>query len=313
MPMEISHSLPLGHAIGETVLTIGTFDGVHCGHQHLLRQVVARAEETGRTSAAISFHPHPRAVLLPDPSPTYLSLPAERAALVEPLGLDLFVILPFTRELAALSARDFVQRLCAELHMGELWVGPDFAMARHREGNVSRLRALSGECGYHLQVVPPLEDAGGPISSSRIRALLKRGHVAEAADLLGRLYAVSGEVIHGFARGRNLGFRTANVAPPTDRLLPPDGVYAVWALVDGQRLPGVANVGIRPSFDAGRRLIETHLLDYDGDLYGHPMTVAFAHYLRPELRFGELDALIAQVQADIATARRLLSQAGPTE
>jgi riboflavin kinase/FMN adenylyltransferase len=313
MPMEICDHLPLDHAVGETVLTIGTFDGVHRGHQHLLRQVAARARQTGRTSAAISFHPHPRAVLRPESSPTYLSLPAERAALVEALGIDLFVVLPFTHELAERSARDFVQWLCADLHMRELWVGPDFAMARGREGDVPRLRELAGECGYHLQVVPPLQDAGGTISSSRIRALLLEGQVAAAADLLGRLYAVSGEVIHGFARGRNLGFRTANVAPPAERLLPPDGVYAVWAEVDGRRLPGVANVGIRPSFDAGRRLIETHLLDYDGDLYGHDMTVAFAHYLRPELRFEQPAALVAQVQADMAAARRLLREADATE
>ncbi len=311
--MEITHSLRPDRAVGETVLTIGTFDGVHRGHQHLLRQVVARARATGRLSAAISFHPHPRAVLRPEIAPTYLSLPEERAAWVAALGLDLFIILPFTRELADLTAQAFVRQLCAGLHMRELWVGPDFAMARDREGDVPRLRQLAGECGYDLHVVEPLHDAAGPISSTRIRALLAGGQVAEAADLLGRPYSVSGEVIHGFARGRQLGFRTANIAPPAERLLPADGVYAVWVTVQGRILAGVANVGIRPSFDAGRRLIETHLLDYDGDLYGQPMAVAFAHYLRPELRFEDVGQLIAQVQADIVTARRLLLRAGGSE
>jgi tRNA pseudouridine55 synthase len=311
-PWKSATHLPLDHAVGETVLTIGTFDGVHRGHQHLLRQVAARARQTGRTSAAISFHPHPRAVLRPESSPTYLSLPAERAALVEALGIDLFVVLPFTTNWP--SARPAISCSgCAPIstcvNCGWALTLPWPAAARAmcpacanwpasaattcRSCHPCRMRAApsaavaSAPCSWRARWPRP------PTSWAPLRRLW-RGHSRLCPRPQPRL-------------------RTANVAPPAERLLPPDGVYAVWAEVDGRRLPGVANVGIRPSFDAGRRLIETHLLDYDGDLYGHDMTVAFAHYLRPELRFEQPAALVAQVQADMAAARRLLSQANATE
>ncbi|MHB1293495.1 MAG: bifunctional riboflavin kinase/FAD synthetase [Anaerolineae bacterium] len=306
--IKIYNSLDSVQPTLETVLTVGTFDGVHRGHQALLRALVQRAAETGRSSAVLTFHPHPRLLFQPQSKPLCLSTLDERIAMIEALGVDSLLLLPFTRELADTSARDFAALLHDKMRMRELWVGADFAMGHGREGNVAFLQELGPELGFEVHVVQPLYDGSEPISSTRIRALLARGQVLEAGRLLGRLYTVTGRVIVGAKRGRVLGFRTANIRPDPECSIPGDGVYAVWAIVDGQRRAGVANVGIRPSFDAGERLLEVHLLDYEGDLYGRDLAIQFVQWLRPEKRFEETGALVDQVQRDIAYTRDLLSQ-----
>jgi riboflavin kinase/FMN adenylyltransferase len=295
------------------VLTIGTYDGVHRGHQLLLSQIVRRAHETGRLSGVLSFHPHPRSVLYPDANVPYLSTPEERAAIMERLGLDLLVLLPFTREFADTPAEPLMKMLVQHLRLRELWVGADFAMARNREGNVQRLAELGRALGYDLHAIEPLAEADRTISSTRIRALLADGRVDQAARMLGRYYSVSGPVIHGAARGRRLGFRTANVTVPPERAMPANGIYAVWMIIDGVRHAGAANVGIRPSFDSGEKLLEVHLLDYDGDLYGREVTTEFVEYIREERRFDDVEALRRQVQQDIVEIRTLLSSVGMPE
>jgi riboflavin kinase/FMN adenylyltransferase len=309
--MRTIHSIEAAGPDQDVVLTIGSFDGVHRGHQHLLRALIQRARETQRLSAALTFHPHPRAALQADPQPTYLSTPDERAAVMADLGLDLLVLLPFSHELAQTSAHDFVAMLYDWLRMRELWVGADFALGRGREGDTARLASLAEKLGFALRVVRPLYAGCEPISSTRIRALLAEGNMAETSRLLGRHYAIAGSVVHGAQRGRTLGVRTANLRIAPNRTAPPDGVYAVWGLIGGQRWPAVANLGIRPSFDAGERLIEVHLLDYAGDLYGNTLTVEFVSYLRPEMRFADPQALVAQIQVDIRRARTELAQDAP--
>jgi riboflavin kinase/FMN adenylyltransferase len=292
----------------ELVLTIGTFDGVHRGHQYLLERLVHRARETSRLSAVLTFHPHPRAILHPEMRPVYLSTPLDRSAIMASLGIDLLVVLPFSQALARTSGDVFVASLFDRLCMRELWVGPDFALGRDRAGDIETLRPLADQLGFTLRLVDPVYDDGQVISSTRIRQLLQVGDVAEAARLLGRPYTISDLVRPGAQRGRSLGFRTANLQVAQDRALPADGVYAAWAIVDDQRYQAVVNVGVRPTFDSGERLVEAHLLDYQGDLYGKILMLQFAHRLRPELRFEDIPALVEQIRQDVARTRELLGR-----
>jgi riboflavin kinase/FMN adenylyltransferase len=290
----------------ETIVTIGTFDGVHRGHQVLVGGVVARARATDRLAVLITFHPHPAAVLAPERAPGYLTTPGEKVALLESLGVDLVVLLPFSRELAATPARDFVQSVSGYLRLRELWIGADFALGRNREGDVPYLQALGRELDFDVHVVEPVFSEGQVISSSRIRALLRQGRVEEASLLLGRYPSLSGEVVMGAQRGRTLGFPTANLEVRPERAVPADGVYAVFALLGSERYPAVANVGVRPSFDNGQRTVETHLFDFDRDIYGCDLVVEFVAWLRNELRFGDIDDLVAQIRQDSESAREIL-------
>ncbi|MBN1659084.1 MAG: bifunctional riboflavin kinase/FAD synthetase [Anaerolineae bacterium] len=294
----------------ETILTIGAFDGVHRGHQALIAGVIERARATGRKAALMTFHPHPAVILAPARAPKYLTTPGEKIALLEALGLDLVVLLPFNHEVANMTARDFMERVGERLGLRELWVGADFALGRGREGDVKRLRELGQELGYRVHVVPPVVEGGVPISSSRIRSLIQQGAVAEAARLLGRYPSVSGEVVSGARRGRQLGFPTANLEVRDERAVPANGVYAVFALLGTTRYPAVANVGVRPSFDDGERTVETYLFDFDQDIYGCDLVVEFVARLRKERRFGAIDELIAQIERDSRQARQVLAAEG---
>ncbi len=306
--MDVIDDLAAAELRQQTVLTIGAFDGVHLGHQALIGDIVGRARATDRLAVLITFHPHPAAVLAPDRAPQYLTTPGEKVALLEGLGLDLMVLLPFDHHVAVTPALDFMKALSRHLRVRELWVGTDFSLGRNREGDAMRLQQLGQELGYDLHVVEPLLDGGEPISSSRIRALLRRGSVEEATRLLGRYPSLSGEVVSGAQRGRGLGFPTANLQVRPERAVPADGVYAVFALLGSERYQAVANVGIRPSFDNGHRTVETHLFDFDQDIYGCDLVVEFVTRLRPERRFADIADLIAQIQEDGAEARRILDR-----
>jgi riboflavin kinase / FMN adenylyltransferase len=307
--MDVIDDLAKASLRQETILTIGAFDGVHRGHQALIKGVVERARATRRLAAVITFHPHPAIVLAPQRAPRYLTTPGEKVALLEGLGVDLTVLFPFNREVAAMSALDFMTMVSRRLRVHELWVGPDFALGRNREGSVERLRELGQALGYDLRVVEPVGDAGGgqAFSSSRIRELLARGRMEEAALQLGRYFSLSGEVVTGARRGRKLGFPTANLEVRPERALPADGVYAVFAVLGTEHYPGVANVGVRPSFENGNRMVETHVLDFDQDIYGCDLVVEFVSRLRDELRFERIDDLIAQIERDSEAARQILA------
>ncbi|HOR00939.1 MAG TPA: bifunctional riboflavin kinase/FAD synthetase [Anaerolineae bacterium] len=290
-----------------TIVTIGSFDGLHIGHQRVIQQLIAHAREAGRLSAVVTFHPHPRAVLRPWLSPKVLTTPGEKAVVLAELGLDLLVLLSFSRDMAHTPAPDFVRTLCERLRMAELWVGPDFALGRGREGDVPALQAMGQHLGFEVKVLEPILADGRPISSTWVRELLATGQVGEARRLLGRPYSLAGEVVSGARRGRCLGFPTANLAVRPERALPPDGVYAVYAIVGKHRLPAVANVGERPSFNTGQHAIEVHILDYAGNLYGRDLVIEFISRLRPEQRFDDVCKLIEQISHDVERARSIFA------
>ncbi len=305
--MRLIDDLTRSQVDQQTVVTIGSFDGLHIGHQKLVRDIVDEAHRTGRASALVTFHPHPRAVLRPWLSPKVLTTPGEKAALAARWGLDIFVLLHFTAEVAHMPAPDFIRLLVERLHMAELWVGPDFALGRGREGDVPALREMGRQWGFALRVVAPVQIGSRVVSSTWVRELLATGQVAEARRLLGRPYSVAGEVVSGDRRGRCLGFPTANLAIRPERALPPNGVYAVYAQIGERRLPAVANIGERPSFNTGQHAVEVHILDYRGDLYGRDLVIEFVKRLRPERRFEDICELIRQINRDVARARDLFA------
>jgi riboflavin kinase/FMN adenylyltransferase len=292
-------------------VTIGSFDGVHRGHQALINDMVSDAHGHGGSAVVVTFHPHPAVVLRSIQSPFYLTSPEEKSDLFAQEGIDYTITLRFDRQLAALTAFDFVKQLSDHLGMRQLWVGNDFALGRDRQGNVPALIEIGKQLGYTVHSISPVSLGGNIISSSRIRQRLSEGNVAEVAQLLGRWYSLSGPVIHGDGRGKNLGIPTANLEIPKERLLPAFGIYATWTWLGDKRLPSVTNIGIRPTFEnkSGQPQIESHLLDFDKDLYGQSICLEFVEYLRPEARFDSIQALIEQMQKDIQRSREVLQDA----
>jgi len=309
--MEIIDDLSQVDLDKDTILTIGAFDGVHRGHQYLIRQLLQKARRTHRLAGLITFHPHPSAVLSPRNPTRYITTPGEKAALLERLGLDIVAILPFNREMAQTSARRFIEMVSRQLHMTELWVGKDFALGHGREGTPDVLRALGQEMGFSVETITPLIWKGEIISSTRIRSLLFRGRVREAAELLGRYPSLAGEVVRGAQRGRCLGFPTANLEVRAEQAIPANGIYAVYAVLGKERYQGVANVGVRPSFDNGERTVEVYILDFEADIYGYDLVVEFVQRLRPERRFIEIKDLVAQIEKDIVKAHLILAAGKP--
>ncbi len=307
--MEIIDDLSSVNLNSETIITIGAFDGIHRGHQHLIQQMVEEAKKTNRLAGLITFYPHPDAVLSPYNPTRYLSTPGEKAAILEKMGLDLLAILPFDRKMAQTPARDFIDRVHRHLHMAELWVGADFALGRAREGDVDSLRMLGQELGFTVRVVEPVRWQGQVISSTRIRSLILRGKVHQAAQLLGRYPSLAGKVVRGSQRGHCLGFPTANLEVRRERVVPADGIYAVYARLGEERYLGVANIGVRPSFEVGgKRIVEVHILDFNEDIYGCDLVVEFVERLREERRYSDVEQLKAQIKRDIAQARRILAE-----
>lgn len=304
--MRTYYDLPDPPFSTPTNLTIGNFDGVHLGHQALIRRLIADARAARRHAGLLTFHPHPAAVLRPEVNHQYLTTIDQRLAIFDGLGLDFAVVYPFTRATAATPARQFMAQLQAALNLVYLLVGPDFALGRNREGNVEALRAFGAVDGYTVQTIEPQILGEDEVRSGRIRRDLAGGDVASAARQLGRPYQIEGQVVDGAHRGSTIGFPTANLDVPAERLLPANGVYATWSTVAGQRRASVTNIGVRPSFDNGLRTVEAHLLDFQGDLYGQLLTLEFVARLRSEMRFSGIDALRAQIARDVATARDIL-------
>ncbi len=298
-------------------LAVGVFDGVHLGHVRILERTVARARAHAARCVALSFDPHPDLVLSPrfEAVPPLTPVPEKRERLMA-LGVDELEILPFTRELASLSPEEFVERYLVERRRPVvLVVGEGFALGRGRSGNVTRLKQIGAAHGFSVEEVPLLQMDGAPVSSTRIRGLLAQGRVAEAARLLGRRYCLSGTVVRGDAIGRTLGYPTANLRLHEDKLVPADGIYAVWARIEGEEWrPAAMSVGVRPTFGGQVRTIEVHLLDWSGELAGLSLAVEFADWLRPELKFESRESLIAAMDRDVSEVRRRLalgSEASP--
>jgi riboflavin kinase / FMN adenylyltransferase len=304
--METIRDLTAVHLTRPTVLTIGSFDGIHRGHQYLIHQVVKRAREIDAASVLVTLHPHPKIVLRPDSPLQYLSTIEERLDLLAPLGLDYAVIFPFSLEMSQIRARDFVQLLVHHLHLKELFCGADFALGYKREGNVAFLQNLGKELGFAVTVVEPQQFEGQVASSTRIRQSISDGDLEAAARALGRYPSIRGRVIRGDQRGRQLGFPTANLAVAERRLIPADGIYAVRVKIGNGWWSGAASIGIRPTFGGGHRTVEVYVLDFDGDLYDQVLEVQFVKRLRPEMKFDGAQALITQMQNDVAAARQVL-------
>lgn len=289
-----------------TYLAIGSFDGVHLGHQAVLRRMVAAARAAGVRPAVLTFFPHPKRVLQDLDGPYYITRLADRVDLLAGLGVELIITQPFTEEVRRTRAADFVAQLLRRLDMRQLW-GGNFALGYKREGDVPFLRALGQEKGFSVEIVETMvEVAGDWVSSSRIRRCLRRGEIREANACLGRPYHVSGEVVVGDQRGRTIGFPTANLDVWAEQLLPANGVYAGYAWVGETRHLAATNVGVRPTVGGGAVTVESHLLDFDGDLYGRELRVEFIQRVRPEKKFDGLPALKAQIGLDVTAVRQAL-------
>lgn len=292
-----------------TALTIGVFDGVHRGHQIVLKHVVESARQHGLAAAAITFHPHPRQVLRPDLTTEYVTSLEDRLSLILETGLDGVATVSFTSDFSLTDAGDFVRMLVEEFQLARLIIGEDFALGRQRGGDPDTLKALGQELGYEVEVIELLtSDSTDKVSSTEIRNALAEGDVTQVSDLLGRRYSLHGPVVVGFKRGRSIGFATANVAIGNDRAIPAPGVYATIAHLESGPTPSVTNIGMRPTFDDGGGLsIECHIIDFDQDIYGTDLRVEFVQRLRGERKFGGVDELVEQIGKDRDAARELLA------
>lgn len=291
-----------------SVVTVGTFDGVHRGHWQVLEQVRLRARALGGPGVLVTFDPHPLRIVRPESAPPLLTTPVEKTEILAESGLEYAVFVRFTRELSQLAPDQFVRDvLVSRLHVAELVIGYDHGFGRGRSGDVDTLRRLGAEVGFAVHVVEPVHAGGEPISSSRIRAAVQAGDMRAAAAGLGRPYSLRGVVVRGDGRGRHLGFPTANIqVPEGDKLLPLAGVYAVRGVLRSGPVDGVLHLGPRPTFPGSPPTIELHLFDFDQDLYGEMVRVDFIERLRDIHPFSSVQELIVAIEADVAEARRRL-------
>lgn len=305
----IRHLAHVAPPLRRVVLTLGNFDGVHRGHQAIVRRALDEARAVDGQVVVLTFHPHPVAVLAPKKAPLLLQSLHDRLTLLRDLGVHVVVLQRFTPRFAALDPEAFIRDyLGAHLEMLHVVVGHNVSFGRARAGTVETLRTLGARHGFAVDAVGPVTVGEAQVSSSALRRLIAAGDVRRARALLGRPFALRGRVVHGEQRGRTLGFPTANLHQRSGVLLPADGVYAVRARVDGGSLPAVLNIGVRPTFGVLRRTVEAHVLDFDGDLYGRWLSLELVERLRGEQRFPGIDALRAAIAADVARAREVLAQ-----
>ena len=298
-----------GVNIQNTWLTIGSFDGVHLGHQQLIRELNNHAHLAGSKSCVLTFHPHPSVILRGRTGAFYLTTLTEKVELLDELGTDIVVTHPFTYEISQSTAREYVTYLINHLGFRQLWLGYDFALGKGREGNVSYLKHLGEELGYHVHLIEPVMSDGITISSSQIRKLIIDGNIFEATKWLGRPYQVVGEVVHGDGRGKGIGIPTANLETGDEKLIPGAGVYACRARIFNEFWPAAVNIGTRPTFESAdqRSHVEAHILDYSSDLYSQKIAIEFYARLREEERFQTVEDLIRQVHADINQTREIIA------
>ncbi len=291
-----------------TCVTIGNFDGVHKGHQELINRIIHQARIKGLLSAAITFDPHPLRVLVGPRTPPFITVLHRKLELLATMGLNMTVVLEFTRAMAALAPEEFVKRYLVDmLHMKELVVGYDYSFGKGRKGNFESLSELGLKYGYDVERLDPVIINDAIVSSTRIRDMIRAGDVWGARPLLGRFYVLRGPVIKGRDRGgRLLGFPTANLSPENE-LVPQCGVYVVWAQVEADYYPAVVNIGYNPTFNNEQMSIEAHLLDFSGDLYDSHLRLHFVQRLRGEKKFSGIEELIARIKEDIALGRRILA------
>ena len=291
----------------EAVVTIGVFDGVHHGHRHLLRQVVKLAGDQ-YVPTVVTFSNRPITVLKPGTEPSYLTTLDQRVDLIKQHGIELVICLEFTLELAEVPADEFAKLLSESLKMKGLVLGPDSALGKDRQGDLAFMQKQGEELGFWVRSVEPLDIEGQPVKSRRIRDAVANGNLVVCPELLGRNHLLSGTVVVGDQRGRTLGFPTANLDVDPQLLLPGDGIYATWAIIDGKRHQAATSIGVRPTFDLTQRLVEVFVLDFSEDLYGKTVGVEFITKVRDQEKFDGLDALIKQINQDVDDCRQVLDR-----
>jgi riboflavin kinase/FMN adenylyltransferase len=290
------------------VLALGNFDGLHRGHLKIIERVRRGAAEHGGTPMAMTFDPHPPRVLRPDKAPKLLMTKSQRLESLHSAGISCVAVVRFTRELSEWDPEMFIRTVLVDwLRVSEVWVGANFLFGHGRSGNFTVLRTLGQHYGFRADKIDPVRYKDFVVSSTRIRRLVSEGRVDEAGALLGHPYFVDGTVVAGRRRGREIGFPTANLQT-TNELIPPHGVYATTTTIDGVVHAGITNVGVRPTFGEGELTVETHLLNYSGDLYGRPVRLGFVQRIRDERQFPDVDALREQIETDRRTADRLFSR-----
>ncbi|MFV0387746.1 MAG: bifunctional riboflavin kinase/FAD synthetase [Pyrinomonadaceae bacterium] len=309
--MKIFHGTENANISRPTVLTLGVFDGLHLGHQEIMETVVARAKATNSHATAITFDPHPRAVLHPENAPPLLQTLDQRLANFEVLGIEQAIVVRFNREFASQDAEKFLREIVFErLNAKEVYLGHGFAFGKNRGGNITLLRGISNELGFKADEVDEVRLRGTRISSSNIRKLLDEGKVNLVRRMLGRPYGIEGVVIRGDRRGHTIGFPTANLKPK-NRFIPKYGVYATATLIDGTWRRSITNVGVRPTFKTDSEpSVETFVFDFDDELYGDVLRIRFLHRIRSEQKFSGIEELKAQIDKDAETAQRYFSHRG---
>jgi riboflavin kinase/FMN adenylyltransferase len=290
----------------DMLLTIGVFDGVHLGHRYLISQLKERARQQNLLSGVVTFRQHPLEVLSPQTELPYLTNLVEKVNLLKKEGVEAVITLSFTPELAQLSAGQFVSLLKKYLRMRGLVIGPDFALGRDREGNADALRKLGQEMDFSVTVIPPVKINGEIVSSTAIRNALANGDMKRVISLIGRSFSLQGRVTTGASRGLKLGFPTANLEIDSKQTLPPEGVYATWAYVDGKAYQSVTNIGRRPTFGGNQRTVETYIIDYRGNLYGRELKIDIVERLRSEKRFDTVEELKKQIAEDVKRGKAIL-------
>jgi riboflavin kinase/FMN adenylyltransferase len=304
--MNHFYNIADAHLEQPSIVTIGVFDGVHRGHQYLIQRLVAEARSSNRLAVVLTFFPHPDMVLRGLKGRYYLTTPNQKAELLIGMGVDYVITHPFDDHVRQIRAAEFVDHILSHLKMRSLWVGSDFALGYKREGNVPFLRGQGEQKGFSVQEVDLLLGGGEKISSSAIRAAIMAGDMIQAKAWLGRAYSVTGEVVHGEKRGRQIGYPTANTATWDEQVLPANGVYTGWARLGNERFMAMTNVGVRPHFNGQTVTVEPYLLGFDRDIYGAQLEVSFEKLLRPEARFNSLQELIDQIGRDVEQGKAYL-------
>ncbi len=300
-------------SIVKPVLTLGSFDGIHLGHQLLLQRVVQDAKALGGSSVVLTFEPHPLKILAPEHAPRLILTHKDKMLLLQSFGVDVVIIQAFNSSFAHVEAEEFVRRYLVErLQVHKMWVGRDLRFGKGRKGRVEDLIRWGVGGGFEVGIVEPVVLGGVRISSSRIRELIERGQVHEVGRYLGRYHFVSGRVATGHQRGRQLGFPTANIVPRTE-VLPMDGIYATFLQVEGVQWPSVTNIGVNPTFGNGPRTIESYIFDFSGDLYSRSVKLFFVRRIREEKKFPSPEVLVEQMKKDVLSAQEILSQIGKPE
>jgi len=288
-------------------LTVGVFDGVHRGHQQILKKLTAGAHEKGVPAVVLTFDPHP-AKLFGRSEIRLLTLPDERAELLGSLGVDVVITHTFDQELANTTASDFMRQLKRQLGINHLVLGYDSTLGKNREANAARLAEIGTEFGYTVEVISALSDESGVISSTEIRKLVETGNVTGAAYLMGHPYTLHGPVVHGDARGRTINVPTANIGYSHDKMIPANGIYACWGYLHGEKYRAAINIGINPTFTPDKQIpnVEAHLLDFRREIYAEDLKLEFVARLRNELRFDSVDTLLEQIWKDIEATKSIL-------